>query len=125
MVTTLLVEDNEMFREVLKETLLDHFPEITVHEAADGSEAMTVIRTCCPELIFMDISLAGESGLELTKKIKADYPLIEIVVLTAHDVSEFEHAALSAGASLLLVKTTFLEKDLVEIVQKRITSKNG
>jgi CheY-like chemotaxis protein len=85
----LIVEDNRSFREILKETLWHRFPTLELDEAVDGKEALQKTETFRPNLIFMDIGLPGESGLELTEKIKARYPEIIVIVLTAHDSSEY------------------------------------
>ncbi len=64
----LIVEDSALFRQILKDTLHDRFPSIEIHEATDGEEAFQKIETLRPALIFMDIRLPGENGLELTKR---------------------------------------------------------
>jgi CheY-like chemotaxis protein len=85
----LIVEDSTLFRQLLKETMHDRFPSIEIHEAVDGDEAFQKIETSCPDLIFMDIKLPGENGLELTKKVKARYPNIIIIILTGYDLPEY------------------------------------
>jgi two-component system response regulator YesN len=104
MLKTLLVEDNEPFRKAFKEMLYDSFPKMVVEEAADGKEALEKVDSFCPRLIFMDIRLPDESGLQLTQKIKAKYPEISIVMLTSYDLPEYRKAATSYGASHYLVK---------------------
>lgn len=85
----LIVEDSALFRQILKDTLYDRFPSIEIHEATDGEEAFQKIETLRPALIFMDIRLPGENGLELTKKVKARYPNTIVVILTAYDLPEY------------------------------------
>jgi len=67
----LIVEDNAFFLQFFRETLRSRFPSLEISEAADGEEAIQKIKALQPEAIFMDVRLPGESGLELTKKIKA------------------------------------------------------
>lgn len=121
MPTTLLVEDNTVFRELIREILLDHFPDMAVREAPDSSTALAVLRECRPELIFMDINLGGESGLNLTKEIKKLYPWAEIVVLTAYDIREYREAALAAGASKVLIKSVLGEDELLLTVKALVS----
>ena len=90
---TMLVEDSPSFRQVVKDNLQDQFPSMDIIEAADGVEAFQKIDGHPPNLIFMDISLPGESGLELTRRIKADYPDVTIIILTSHDSPEYREAA--------------------------------
>jgi CheY-like chemotaxis protein len=85
----LIVEDSTLFRELLKETLHDRFPTIEIYEAGDGEEALQKIEILHPNLIFMDIRLPGENGLELTKKVKARYPKIIVIILTSYDLPEY------------------------------------
>jgi CheY-like chemotaxis protein len=85
----LIVEDSTLFRQLLKETIHDRFPSIEINEAGDGKEAFQKIETSRPDIIFMDIRLPGENGLELTKKIKAQYPNIIVIILTGYDLPEY------------------------------------
>jgi CheY-like chemotaxis protein len=85
----LIVEDSTLFRQLLKEALQDRFPSIEIREAGDGEKALQEIETSRPDLIFMDIRLPGENGLEVTKKVKAKYPNIIVVILTGYDLPEY------------------------------------
>jgi CheY-like chemotaxis protein len=85
----LIVEDSTLFRQLLKETLHDRFPSIEIHEAGDGEGAFQEIETSRPDLIFMDIRLPGENGLEVTKKVKTRYPGIIVIMLTGYDLPEY------------------------------------
>jgi len=64
------VEDNAPFRQTFRESLQTSFPAIAIDEVADGVEALQKVDPFLPDLIFMDIHLPGENGLELTRKIK-------------------------------------------------------
>src|SRR3989304_266570 len=79
----LIVEDSALFRESFTSSLLERFPAVEFYGAADGEEALQKVETYHPNLIFMDIRLPGESGLELTRKIKASHPDIFIIILTS------------------------------------------
>src|SRR4030042_3543797 len=85
----LIVEDSTLFRQLLKETLHDRFPSIEIHEAVDGEGAFREIETSRPDLIFMDIRLPGENGLEVTKKVKTRFPSIIVIILTGYDLPEY------------------------------------
>ena len=94
MFSTLLVEDNDGFRQLLADTLLTRFPGIDVAEASDGADALCKVEYLRPDIIFMDIRLPGENGLELTRQIKDVYGYIVIVILTGHDLPEYRQRAL-------------------------------
>jgi DNA-binding NarL/FixJ family response regulator len=101
---TLIVEDNVTFREAFKEVLCKLFSSAIVEEAANGTQALQIIETFSPDLVFMDVRLPGETGLELTKKIKESHPHIAIVVLTDYDLPEYREAAFESGADDFVVK---------------------
>jgi len=113
----LLVDDNGPFRQTLKGTLQVSFPMIAIDEAADGDEALQKVDAFLPDLIFMDIGLPGENGLELTKKIKATHPYIIILILTSYDMPEYREAAFQSGADRFLCKTSSNLKELEEVVK--------
>jgi DNA-binding NarL/FixJ family response regulator len=104
MCKTLIVEDNTSFRQVLTDILRTRFPAMPVAEERDGSELFPKIDTFHPNIIFMDIRLPGESGLELTRKIKMSYPDIVVVILTSYDLPEYRHAATQSRADYFVSK---------------------
>jgi len=112
----LLVEDNNLFRRTLKESLQVSFPEIAIDEAANGVEALKRVNAFAPDLILMDMRLPGESGLGLTKKIKAIYPDIIIFILTNYDSEECREAASRYGAD------RYIPKDSLKRVEELIKS---
>lgn len=89
----LIVEDNTLFRQLFKETLHNRFPSVEIYEAIDGEEALLQVEIFRPNLIFMDIRLPGENGLELTRKIKTLYPNIIVIILTGYDLPEYREAS--------------------------------
>ena len=103
----LIVDDNAPFRQILRESLQTSFPTIAINEVADGAEVLQKVDAFLPDLIFMNIQLPGEDGLQLTKKIKAIYPNMIIFILTQHDTPEYRKAAFQCGANGFFVKTSF------------------
>jgi DNA-binding NarL/FixJ family response regulator len=118
MFNTLLVEDNVDFRQALSDVLFSYFPMIGVDEAGDGEEALSKVEYQRPNLIFMDVQLPGESGLEITKKIKLVYDDIVIVILTIHDLPEYRQEAFRNGADCFLSKgDNFFMEDMLARVE--------
>lgn len=117
MLKTLIVEDSVFYRQLLKEALHSRFPSMEIFEAAEGEEALRKIKNCLPRLVFMDIKLAGESGLELTKKIKTQYPNIIIIILTAYDIPEYREAAVQANANYFLSKGSSSKEGILKLVE--------
>jgi len=104
----LVVEDNAFFLQFLKETLHFRFPSIDILEAANGEEAMQKIKVLSPEAIYMDLRLSGDNGLELTKRIRAQYPDIVVVILTSYDLPDCREAACQSRADHFISKDSFL-----------------
>jgi two-component system response regulator YesN len=93
-----------MNRDTLKGLLKRHFSSMIIDEASDGREALQKVGSFKPDLILMDIRLPGESGLELTKKIKTMNSNVRVLILTGHDFLEYREKAAQCGADGYLVK---------------------
>lgn len=114
---TLIVEDNNLFRQTLKESLQMSFPGIAIDEAVNGAEALQRVNDFVPDLILMDIRLPGESGLGLTKKIKAIYPDVTVFILTHYDTPECREAASRYGADRFISKDSLNRMRLEELIK--------
>jgi DNA-binding NarL/FixJ family response regulator len=121
-VKTVIVEDNYLFRQLLNETLKTAFPSMAIEEAENGKQALEKVNQFMPEIVFMDIKLPDENGLELTKKIKKKYPEMTIIVLTSYDLPEYRQAAFDNGANYFLIKSSSTNEKIVSLVQS-ITSR--
>jgi CheY-like chemotaxis protein len=97
MTRVLLVEDNEMNRDMLSRRLQKKGYEVAV--ALDGEEGVAKARVEAPALILMDMSLPGIDGWEATRRIKADPKTkgIPVIALTAHALTSDRDQALAAG----------------------------
>jgi len=95
----LLVEDNEMNRDMLSRRLLKKGYEVTL--AVDGIQALEMARANIPDLILMDLRLPKLDGWEVTRRLRADRSTarIPIVALTAHAMAGDREKALEAGCS--------------------------
>jgi DNA-binding NarL/FixJ family response regulator len=113
----LLVEDDGLFRKILKQELSQWFTSVTIEEASDGKEAMAKVESFRPQLIFMDIRLPDESGLQLTQRIKAKYPAMKVLMLTSYDLPEYRQAATECGANHFFVKGTSKGSEIKSLVE--------
>ena len=113
----LIVEDHQDFRESLKEVLAARLSDASIDEAAEGNEVLLKVEARAPHLIFMDINMPGENGLELTRQIKQGYPHIVIVILTSYDLPEYREAAYRYGANYFLSKGSTNGQKLVGLVE--------
>jgi len=78
-----------------------------VGEAANGEEALRVVRHTRPDVVLMDIRMPGMDGLEATRKILGDRSgadLPQVIILTTFDLDQYVYAAITAGASGFLLK---------------------
>jgi DNA-binding NarL/FixJ family response regulator len=123
MFRTLLVEDSVGIRQLIKDELQTEFPSIDIIEASDGKEAFAHIDFPVPDLIFMDIGLPGENGLELTRKIKSRHPNIMIVILTSHDSEHYREAAIQYKADHFLTKSCRIPNEVVPLVRSILLEK--
>jgi len=117
MLRVLLVEDNRNYREIFKDNLRQHFPVVSVSEAGNADEALQKIRATPPDLIFMDIRLPGMNGLQLTQRIKKEFPKIPIAILTGYDLPEYRQAAVQYGADGFFVKESLKWDEIEAFVQ--------
>jgi DNA-binding NarL/FixJ family response regulator len=114
---TLLVEDNASFRQILFDILRTDFPSIAIEEATEGKEALQKIASAVPNLIFMDIKLPGENGLQLCQKIKAQYPEVVVIILTSYDLPEYREAAYQYGANYFIIKGESTNEEILALVR--------
>lgn len=99
LIRLLLADDHAVLRSGLR-MLLDAQPDMqVVGEAADGAEAVREALQSHPDVVLMDVAMAGEGGLDATRKIKQQAPDIKVLVLSMYDDESYLRRALEAGAS--------------------------
>ena len=119
----LLVEDNEMNRDMLSRRLMRRGYEVVI--AVDGEEGITLAGTEAPDLILMDMSLPILDGWEATRRLKADPASanIPIIALTAHAMSSDRDKALEAGCDDYDTKPVEMPR-LLEKIEELLTRGN-
>jgi DNA-binding NarL/FixJ family response regulator len=109
-----LADDQELIRVGLR-ALIDNEPDIELAgEAADGEEALRIVRETHPDVVVMDIRMPVLDGLEASRSIAADPTLtaVRVLILTTFEIDEYVFEALRAGASGFLLK----DADTTEIL---------
>jgi DNA-binding NarL/FixJ family response regulator len=115
-IKVLIVDDHPLFRQGLKD-LLDTDPIMDViGEAADGEVAIEMVCDVNPDVILMDINLPTINGLQVTRKIKIQFPNVKVVMITGYDDAEQVFHALRVGASAYCPKDIMPEA-LTNIIQ--------
>lgn len=89
---------------------------MTFDEARDGKEALQKLNAYHPDLIFMDIRLPGENGLEVTKKIRSSHCQAIIIILTTYDLREYREAASMNGADYFMSKRSSTTEEILALV---------
>ncbi len=104
MLRLLIVDDHEVVRLGMR-ALLERHPTFTVvGEASTQEEAVTMAGSLEPDIVLMDIRLAGGSGIEACQQIKDQFPQIKVIMLTSFAEDELLFAAIRAGATGYLLK---------------------
>src|SRR5438067_13800950 len=116
MTKILIVEDNEMNRDMLSRRLKRRGYEVLV--AVDGEMGIALARTQTPDLILMDMSLPLIDGWEATRRLKADETLkhIPVIALTAHAMASDREKAIEAGCDDYDTKPIELTRLLAKMV---------
>jgi len=113
----LIADDHAILRAGLKHLLAD-YPDITVGgEAANGQEVLSQVRNQNWDVLLLDMTMPGKSGIELIKQIKSIAPKLPILILSMHKEDVYAVRALKAGASGYLCKDN-AEEQLVAALRK-------
>lgn len=104
MIRILIADDHAIVRSGLKQLLSGESDFTVAGEAANGLEALKQIREQPLDVVLMDMSMPGRSGIELIKQVKAEKPKLAILVLSMHKEEQYAVRALKAGALGYLTK---------------------
>src|SRR5258707_4258553 len=99
-----IVDDHTMFREGLRQLIERESSMAVCGDAPDATEALRGIRTSKPDVVIVDISLAGASGIDLIKDIKTEFEDLPVLVVSMHEESLYAERALRAGAMGYVMK---------------------
>lgn len=106
----LLADDHAIVRQGLR-GVLEHEPDIeVVGEAACGEQALELAGHLEPDVLVLDVSMPGMSGIETARRIKADFPWVQIIGLSVHDDPGLVAAMKEAGAAAYLTKGGSIEQ---------------
>jgi two-component system, NarL family, invasion response regulator UvrY len=117
MTRVLLVDDHAVVRQGLKQVLAEALPDATFGDAGNADEALRMVRTANWDIVVLDMSLPGKSGIELLKELRAAHPRLPVLVLSMHPEEQFAIRALKAGAAGYVTKRT-AARDVVAAVRK-------
>jgi DNA-binding NarL/FixJ family response regulator len=117
MIRVLIADDHQLVRDGLKQ-LLAAAPGLEVAaEAANGDEVLAVVRNSDFDLVLLDMSMPGLTGINLIKRLKLERPRLRILVLSMHGEHQYAARAIKAGASGYLTKDS-ASAELVGAIRK-------
>jgi DNA-binding NarL/FixJ family response regulator len=103
-IRVVLADDHPIVRAGIREALKEIPGVDVIAEASDGREAIELVKSLQPDVVFMDISMPGLNGLEAAERILKAFPQVRIIILSRHDSEEYYWRALQVGASGYLLK---------------------
>lgn len=104
MIRVLIADDHTIMREGLKQLLVAAGDLDVVGEAQDGHEVLQQVRALDFDVLLLDMSMPGKSGMDLIKQVKSEKPKLRILVLSMHQEHQYAVRAIKAGASGYLTK---------------------
>jgi two-component system invasion response regulator UvrY len=117
MIKILIADDHAIVREGLKQILSETPDMVVTAEAADGTEALDRVSKNDLDLVVLDISMPGRSGLDILKEIKSQWPELPVLILSMYPEEQYAARVLKAGASGYLTKESAPD-ELVNVIRK-------
>lgn len=103
-IRVMIIDDHEIFRTGLEQIIRGQPDMIFGGGAGSSADALNIIRTSPPDVVILDLSLKGRSGIDVLKDVRALSSNARFLVLTVHDENLFAERALRAGASGFIMK---------------------
>ena len=104
MTRILIADDHTLVREGLRQILSGDAELVVADEAVDGDQALAKVRASDFDLVLLDMSMPGLSGIDLIKRLKLEKPKLKILVLSMHGEQQYAVRAYKAGAAGYLTK---------------------
>ena len=117
MIRIVIADDHAIVREGLKRIVTSAEDMAVVGEAADGTQVMQQVRGSDFEVLVLDLSMPGRSGMELIKLVRGEKPKLRILVLSMHEELQYAVRAIKSGASGYLTKER-APLQLIQVLRK-------
>ncbi len=117
MIRVLITDDHALIRRGLKQVLHEGLGNVLVGEAQDAKEALEQIMTQKWDVVVMDITMPGRSGLDIMRDIKLAHPELPVLILSMHPEDQFAVRVLKAGAAGFIPKESAPE-ELIKAIRK-------
>lgn len=116
MFKTLIVEDNPGFRRSLSNLLSEKYPAMLVAQAENIGQAWYKLFDIKPDLVFVDIKLQEENGLDLAQMIRESHPDTLVAIITSSNYPEYREAAYQYGAHYFIPKSIATSSDILMLI---------
>jgi DNA-binding NarL/FixJ family response regulator len=113
----IIADDHAIVRRGLIQILAEEYHNLLAREAENADEVFKLLRENDWDIIILDISMPGKSGLEILKEVRHEHPKVPILVLTSHPEEQYAIRVLKAGAAGYMTKESAPEH-LVEVIGK-------
>jgi DNA-binding NarL/FixJ family response regulator len=117
MIKVILVDDHQIFRDGIVSLFSDQDEIQIVDVASDGDEALNRMQYSKPDVMLLDISMPGKSGIEVISEAKAILPELKILILSMHTGEEYIFKAIRAGALGFLAKQNTTKTELLKAIK--------
>lgn len=119
--TILIVEDQDLMRQMLREFLQSAYPDSLILETDSAERALELCDSYRPRLVLMDVKLPDGNGIELTARVKALLPKTTVIVVSQYSAQVYIERALAAGAYAYITKDT-VHRELLPAVAAALAS---
>src|SRR5689334_23305623 len=116
-IKVLVVDDHTIVRDGLKQAVVDKFPKATCADARNAHEAMDQLNRNKWDVMLLDLTMPGQSGLDLLKQVHVLQPDLKVLILTMHPEDQYAVRALKAGASGYITKESASEELIKAIIK--------
>jgi two-component system invasion response regulator UvrY len=113
----LIADDHPIVREGFKQVLSETADMVVADEASNGQEVLNLVRKNKYDVVLLDISMPGRSGLEILKELKNEYPKLPILIVSIYPEEQYAVRAFRAGASGYLTKAS-APNELIAAIRK-------
>jgi two-component system invasion response regulator UvrY len=117
MLTILIADDHPVFRRGLKQIIAEASDMVVADEAIDGWEVLNKVRADNYDVVLLDISMPGKTGIDVLSELKNEKPGLRILMLSMHPEEQYAVRALRAGASGYLTKESAPD-ELIAAIRK-------
>lgn len=122
MISVTIADDHPLMREGIKKVLQNETDIKVIAEATDGEDLLKLLKKKSPDIVIMDLTMPGKSGIDLLKDVNNLYPNLPILILSIHPEDRFAVRALKAGAQGYLSKSSISDK-LIAAVRRIVIQK--